>query len=463
VAAGPTTAAERELRRLLGPEAVRPGSERGYLSDATASRGLVGHAEAVAIPQNPDQVAATLHWCYDHNVPLTTRGGGTGLAGGAVPQGGVVLSLERLRAVHELRPELWRMHVQAGLPTADVARLAREWGLYYPPDPGAAEQSQIGGNIATNAGGPHSFKYGVTGHWVTGLELVLAPGERVVVGGPGRKDVAGYDLRSLLVGSEGTLGIITAAWLRLVPAPEAQLPILATYPTVEAGAEALSAVLGSGVVPATIEFLDTGAMAAAAGSFPGPPPGDAALTLIVEADGTTMEAERQREELKASMQPGSQRLHAPAGRGEIEALWRWRSGVSPAVTAQRGGKLSEDIVVPAERLVEAIVATQEIGRRHGLRACSWGHAGDGNLHSTFMIDPTQGAEIERAEAAAQALFALAIELGGSVSAEHGLGLVKSGTLERQWEPAAVRMHEEIKRVFDPKGLLNPGKKRARVS
>jgi glycolate oxidase subunit GlcD len=458
VSAGASTAAERELKTLLGSEAVRPGTDRRYLTDATESRALAGNADAVAIPQDPDQVAAVLRWCYEHDVPLTTRGGGTGLAGGAVPRGGVVLSLERLRAVHELRPELWRMHVQAGLPTADVARRAREAGLYYPPDPGAAEQSQIGGNTATNAGGPHTFKYGVTGQWVTGLELVLAPGERMAVGGPVRKDVAGYDLKSLLVGSEGTLGIITSAWLRLIPAPEAQLPVFAVYSTLEAGAEALSAVLGSGVLPATLEFLDSGALAAAAGSFPGPSPGQGALTLVAEADGSSVEAERVRDELVEALGTGSLMLRALNDRAEITELWRWRSGVSSAVTAQRGGKVSEDIVVPVERLAEAITATQEIGRRHNLPACSWGHAGDGNLHSTFMVDRSEASELERAEAAAQELFALAIQLGGSVSGEHGLGLVKSGALEAQWRPAAIRRHEEIKRVFDPKGLLNPGKK-----
>jgi glycolate oxidase subunit GlcD len=458
-----TAATERELRALLGDDAVRPGDTPEYLVDATESRAVHGHADAVAMPGDPTQVAAIVGWCYAHDVPVITRGGGTGFAAGAVPiDGGVVLSLERLRAVRELTPGLWRMHAEAGLPTADVARLARENGLYYPPDPGAAEQSQIGGNIATNAGGPHTFKYGVTGTWVTGLEAVVAPGELMTVGGPIRKDVAGYDLRALMIGSEGTLAVITAAWLKLIPGPEVALPVMAFYPSLEVGGRALEAVLGSGVVPAALEFLDAGALAAVRGAFPGEAPPEAAFALISEADGSRAEAKRVRDELIEALSVGASGLHAPTERGEISALWRWRAAVSTAVTADRGGKLSEDIVVPVERLIEAVTATQEIGARHDLPACSWGHAGDGNLHSTFMIDRSDPEELERAEHAAQDLFVLARELRGSVSGEHGLGLVKSGALEGQWSPAGLELHEQIKQLFDPKGLLNPGKKLARV-
>jgi glycolate oxidase subunit GlcD len=466
VASTPRTAdaasAERELRALLGPESVRPGDTREYLSDATESRAISGRADAIALPETPAQVAAVLGWCYEHDVPLIPRGGGTGFAAGAVPvDGGVVLSVERMRTVRELRPELWRTCVDAGLSTADLARRARESGLYYPPDPGAAEQSQIGGNIATNAGGPHTFKYGVTGTWVTGLEVVIAPGEVITIGGAVRKDVAGYDLRSLLIGSEGTLGVITAAWLKLIPAPETQLPLVAFYPSVEAGGEALAAALGSGVIPAALEFLDAGALAAALASFPGAAPLEPAFALIAEADGSPAEAERVRAEIAEALSERATVIHAPTKREGISALWRWRGAVSTAVTSQRGGKVSEDIVVPVERLTEAIIATQEIGARHDLPACSWGHAGDGNLHSTFMIDRSDPSELKRAEQAAGELFDLARRLGGSVSGEHGLGLVKAGALEGQWSAPALRLHESVKRLFDPKNLLNPGKKTAR--
>jgi glycolate oxidase subunit GlcD len=454
--------AERELRALVGDGAVLPGSTKEYLTDATESRSIHGRADAVVLADDPEQVRRVLAWCYEHDTPLIPRGGGTGYAGGAVPvDGGVVLSLERLTRVRELTPELWRGCFEAGVRTAVLARHARENGLLYPPDPGAAEQSQLGGNIATNAGGPHTFKYGVTGTWVTGLELVLAPGELVSLGGPIRKDVAGYDMRSLMIGSEGTLGIITAAWLKLIPAPGAELPVIAFYASVEAGGAALAQVLGSGVVPAALEFLDAGALQAALGSFPGPWPDRPAFALIAAADGSEAEAERVRAELIEALGAGAERTHAPTERHQVEDLWRWRSTVSTAVIAHRGGKLSEDIVVPVEHLAEAVIATQEIGARHGLEACSWGHAGDGNLHSTLMIDRSHQDELARAERAAEELFELARSLGGSVSGEHGLGLVKAGELEGQWPEPALRLHEQIKTLFDPKGLLNPGKKLAR--
>ncbi len=453
---------QRELRGLIGDGGVLSGTARAYLSDATESRLLSGRADAVALPRDAAEVAEVVRWCYDHDVAIVPRGGGTGLAGGAVPiAGGVVLSLERLAAAPRIEPERWRAHVQAGVRTATLARRAREEGLLFAPDPGAAEQSQIGGNIATNAGGPHTFKYGVTGSWVTGLEAVLAPGEVVSIGGPVRKDVAGYDLRALLVGSEGTLGIVTAAWVRLVPAPEAQLPVVAFYPDAAAGCGALGTVLASGLRAAAIEYLDAVAAGASLASFPGRAPARPAFMLIAEADGSRDEAHRLRGELLEALSPGSLATHAPAHAGEVRELWRWRAGVSRAVIASRGGKVSEDIVVPLERLADAIEGTLRVGARHGLRACSWGHAGDGNLHATLMVDPEDPSEIERASAAGGDLLELAASLGGSVSGEHGLGVVKRGALALQWPERALGLHEQIKRVFDPRGLLNPGKKLAR--
>jgi glycolate oxidase subunit GlcD len=450
--------AEQELAAMLGSEHVVTGSTRLYLTDATEGRLPPGRADAVVLPATAEQVAQVMRWCYDHDMPLVARGGGTGLAGGAVPtEGGVVVGLEGMHALRSVQPELWRAHVGAGVTTADVHRLARENGLFYAPDPGAAALSQLGGNIATNAGGPHTFKYGVTGSWVTGLEMVLAPGEVVTIGGPIRKDVAGYDIRSLMIGSEGTLGIVTSAWLKLLPAPELELPVAALYAGAEQGCDALGAVFSNGLLPAALEYLDEGTLRAA------PPPfhGAARFMLLAAADGSAPEARRLRTELVDVLGEQAIAIHAPQDRRAIGALWRWRAGVSYGVSAQRGAKVSEDIVVPIERLADAIGETQAIGARHQLEACSWGHAGDGNLHSTFVIDARRPAEVESADRAAGELFALARRLGGSVSGEHGLGLVKGGALAGQWSPEALALHESIKRAFDPKGLINPGKKLAR--
>jgi FAD/FMN-containing dehydrogenase len=442
-----------ELERIVGAAHVHRDVVVGDIA-------VPGRAATLVLPGTAAEVAAVVAWCYAHDVPMVPVGGRSGLAGGAavLDPGTVALGLQRCDAVRSFEPGLWRMNAEAGVTTHTVARRARESGLYFPPDPGAPEQSQLGGTIATNAGGPHAFKYGVTGDWVTGLEAVLAPGELVRIGGPVRKDVAGYDLCALLTGSEGTLGIVTAAWLRLVPAPEAQLPVVAAYRDAAAGCAAVLRVLAAGVAAAALEFVDGQAMKAAGGSFP-----DGSLrgfVVLAEADGSAAEAARLREDLVEALADAAERVYAPVDPAGVRALWRWRAGITLAVTAARGAKLSEDIAVPVERLAEAIEETVAIGARHGLDACSWGHAGDGNVHATFMLDAGDSAQRARADAAATELFDLAVRLGGTVSGEHGLGVLKAGRLARQWAPAAVAAQRAIKAALDPKGLFNPGKKQA---
>jgi len=475
-----------ELRRVLGAEHVQeaPPAQSPYNRDSSNRRGVEGRAQAVALPGSAEQVAAVVAWCYEHDVPVVARGGGTGLTGGAVAvNGGVVCSLERLRGVRELEPGLWRMFPEAGVSTHDVQRLARENGLMFAPDPGAAEQSQIGGNVATNAGGPHALKYGVTGAWVAGLEAVLAPGELVRVGGWAGKDVAGYDIKSLLVGSEGTLGVITAVRLRLLPAPETAIPLIVFLPTRADGCAAICAVFAAGLRPSVLDFIDGDTLrilaAAYRGVGPGPGvglagsargagasrasdevavPAQAGFALICEVDGSRAEAHAQRDALIELLGDGALAVHEPA---DARALWRWRDGANPAVTAARGAKVSEDVVFPLERLLEGLERFERISSAHALRSCAWGHGGDGNVHATVLVDPANETELDAAEAVGEELFALVVELGGSVAGEHGVGWLKRGRLESQWDRRALELHEQIKHAFDPKGLLNPGKKLAR--
>jgi glycolate dehydrogenase FAD-linked subunit len=455
--AGTAASIERDLRDLLGDGKVTAPSA-AYLTDETEARGIHGRADAVALPETAEDVAAVVAWCYEHGVPVVPRGGGTGYAAGAVPlDGGVVVSLERLDRVRSFDPLFWRMEVEAGMKTAAVRRVAREGGLLFAPDPGASEQSQIGGNVATNAGGPHAYKYGVTGSWVTGLEVVVAPGEVVRLGGPLRKDVASYDLAALFVGSEGTLGVITAIWLQLTPAPEAVLPVVGFFDCVPAGAGAIERLVGSGLPVAAIEYLDGETMRYAGAGFPTEiPPG--AFCVVTEADGSPEEAARVREDVLELLGEDAVALHAPEQTSAIAALWRWRDGVSIRVDAQRGGKASEDIAVPLDRLGQAIQESLAIGPRLGLPAASWGHAGDGNLHTTFLVDVEDPEEVGAATRASEELFALALRLGGTISGEHGVGAVKRHWLERQLGPRAFELHAAVKQAFDPKSLLNPGKK-----
>jgi glycolate oxidase subunit GlcD len=453
-----------ELERLVGAQYVLeapPGSP--YNSDSARRRGLEGRAEAVALPGDAAEVERVVRWCYAHDVPIVARGGGTGLLGGAAPtQGGVVVSLERLRRVRELEPGLWRIYPEAGVSTRDVQRLARENGLFFGPDPGASEQSQIGGNVATNAGGPHALKYGVTGAWVTGLEVVLAPGELVHVGGWSRKDVAGYDLKNLLVGSEGTLGVITAVQLRLRPAPEARIALVAflarSEGDIDAGCAAMLEVMAAGIEPAALEFIDAQTLAHVAAGYPGEVPAGAGFALLVELDGARVEAEREREAVVELLAGAALRFDEP---DDEQALWRWRDGFNGVVTGARGGKVSEDVSFPVERLAEGLTGFAELAARHGLRSCAWGHGGDGNVHATVLVDPADEAELDAAQAVGAELFELVRRLGGSIAAEHGVGLLKSGRLAPGWDARAVELHEAIKHAFDPKGLFNPGKKLGR--
>ena len=291
-----------------------------------------------------------------------------------------------------------------------------------------------------------------------GLEVVLAPGELVRVGGPVRKDVAGYDLKRLLIGSEGTLGVITAAWLRLLPAPEVFLPVVGFYDGIAAGAAALERVVASGLMVAALEYLEGAALAAAGGSFPDGVPEGASFLVVAEADGSRDEAVRLREDVVQALGDGALAVRTPEAPADVAALWRWREGVTFAVTARRGSKVSEDVVVPFDRIAEGIEGTVEIGRRHGLEACSWGHAGDGNLHSTFLFTPGDPDEFKRCERAVDDLFELALGLGGSISGEHGVGVLKRAHVADYLAPSVLSLQAQIKRAFDPKGLFNPGKK-----
>lgn len=467
----------RDLAALVGAEHVRV-PRAGDLEDATRWSGLRGSATVFVEPADAESVARVVRHCYAAGVPVTARGGGTGLSGGAVPAGGIVLSLARLNRVRSLDPQWWRVEVEAGVVTAELQRRVREVGLRFPPDPGAAESSQIGGNLATNAGGPHAFGHGVMRSWVLGLEAVLAPGTLVQLGGPVRKDVAGYDLVSLLVGSEGTLGVITAAWLRLVPPPLSVQSVLAIFATPAVAQAALGAALTCGAVPASLELLDGGALthcaatlpvAGAAAAWRGLPDPERGVLLLANLEGELVESTAARGDAlceawsecgavwTAAVEQGS----SGAGfGGEAGALDRWRAAVPGAVAARLGGKLSEDSAVPTDQVGALLEGSAAIARRHRLEHAAWGHAGDGNLHCSFLLDPADPAMLVRADAAAEELFALTRELGGTISGEHGLGRLKSHQLSAQWAPAAVAAHDAIKAALDPKGLLNPGCKLA---
>ena len=426
---GADAALVRELGRIVGEEHVLHGRDAlPYETDATAWRGLRGTPDAVVLPGSAEEVAAVVRFACERQIALVPRGGGTGLAGGAVPVGGgVVVSLERLRAIHELSPESWRLRVGAGVSTATVKRLARENGLFFGPDPGASEQSQIGGNVATNAGGPHAFKYGSTGAWVSGIGAVVPPGEIVSFGSQLRRDVGGYDLKSLLVGSEGTLAVITAVTLRLV-----------------AGAG------GDAPAGCVLRVTRSGYRRGRRGDRLGAAANGARLPGRAYARDRRRRLSRERacrRSLRAAVRGGRHpRGGAASARGAARAARRRGSGHRAARPRSavalargrerhrrrvRGGKVAEDIVVPVSQLAAAAQAVEALGEELGLPTCTWGHAGDGNMHANLLVDPRDPAELDAASAAAEQLFSLAIGLGGAVTGEHGIGYLKRGALAKQ--------------------------------
>ncbi len=453
------SAARRDLARIVGDAHVQaPVTSVELLQDATEARGVRGAALAAVFPGSADEVAAVVRWADRQRVPVVPRGGGTGYSGGAVPDAGsLVLATERLDGPPEIVPEAWRGTFPAGLTTHDVQRRCLEAGLFFAPNPGSAEACRIGGNVATNAGGPRSFRYGSTRAWVSGLDVVLPDGQPARLGGDARKSVETLDLLGLVCGSEGTLGVITSVTLRLQPAPEAALPVLAVYPSRASGLGAIDAVMASGVVPTALEFLDTGALRAAGAGFPGGLPDGASFGVLAEALGSAPVAEIEAAALADALAPDALAVVRPERRRDVDALWRWRDGVSLAVVAARGGKLSEDIAVPLERLGDALDAVDALGRERGVEVTSWGHAGDGILHATVLVDRDDAAALGSARSAAHELCGVALDLGGVLSGEHGIGEVKRRATERL-DPTVLAAQRAVKDALDPRGTMNPERK-----
>ncbi len=453
-----TTRDTATLSKIVGTRAALKPVPPEYLEDATEQQ-LRGAAELLLKPKSTKEVAAIVKFCYRRGIAMHTRGAGSGLAGGAIPKrGSVIISLERMNKIRSFSPEYWRMEVEAGVITKTIHETAKAKGLLFPPDPGAAWESHIGGNIATNAGGAHTFKYGVTGHWVTGLEVVTAEGKVLKLGSSLRKDVAAYDLKSLFIGSEGTLGIVTAAWLKFVPFPEVSIPIVATFKTIRGGSRALADVFRYAQLPTAAELLDGPTLREAEGGFPGVLPQSAEYMLMLEAEGGPLAAKELAAQLSGRLKKSALSVWIPKNPREIEQLWTWRYGIYHAISKKLGGKVSEDISVPLEQLPAALEGVYKIGKKYGLPACNWGHAGDGNIHATFLVDWSDKARLNQAAKAVGELFDLALRLGGSISGEHGVGRLKRPWLRQQLGEDVFKYQKNIKDVFDPKNLFNPGVK-----
>jgi glycolate oxidase len=445
IVSAPYLKLDEDSRTIYGADALKQGRR----------------PDAVVLPADTKEVAAVVGLCARHRVPIVPRGAGTGYTGGAVPtQGGIVLSLERMNRILEIDEANLIAVVEPHVVTGDLQAAVERVGLFYPPDPASLKESVIAGNVAECAGGPRAFKYGTTKQYVLGLEVVLPTGEVIRTGGKVVKNVVGYDLTHLIVGSEGTLGVITQVVLRLVPKPPVQSTLRATFTDVESAVQAVINVIRARVVPAAVELIDGDSLEAVAQYLQVrslAPQGTAAM-LLLEVDGVppAVEEEAGRVE-EACRDAGATEVLRARDEEERQELWRVRRELSRSLKMITPLKYNHDVVVPKGRIPELFALVREIRDEFNLRIPCFGHAGDGNIHVNIMVDPNNEAEIARAREAERRLFAGVVSLEGSISGEHGIGFAKAPFLGLELSPEAIALMKRVKRAFDPHDILNPGK------
>jgi glycolate oxidase len=450
----------KELRSIVGAEYLKTAPEEltlyGYDATPQAPFAL---PDAVVFPATTTEIAEIVKRANAQRFPVIPRGAGTNLTGGArAIHGGVIISTQRLNRILLIDEHNLQAIVQPGVVTSDLQERVARLGLFYPPDPQSKETCTLGGNLAENAGGPRAVKYGVTRHYVLALEAVLPRGEIVRLGARTLKSVAGYDLVSLLVGSEGTLGVITEATLRLIPAPEARKTLLVVFGELQAAATAIGAIIRAKVVPAAIEFLDHEAIRCVEEYQPVGLPTDAAAVLVIEVDGASSEVERAARRVEEIVRAyGARSVRISADEQEAELLWKARRVAGPALARIAPHKFNEDIVVPIARLPEAIGGVHELAKRHRVACACFGHAGDGNIHVNFLVHPDDADERRRVEDAVRETFELAVALQGSITGEHGVGTTKQPYLGLELSAVALETMRRIKAALDPNDILNPGK------
>lgn len=448
----------KKLSRILPKDEV--SFDAAVLKEHSGDKWFAAHMpEAVALPRSVASVSRLLKFASRHEIPVTPRGAGHGYVGGCVPvKGGIVLSVAQMNKLKEVHPLDFVAVVEPGVVTAHLQAAVESEGLFYPPDPASRKDSVIGGNIATNAGGPRCLKYGVTRDYVLGLQVVLASGEIVNLGGRTHKNKTGFDLARLFVGSEGMLGIITEATLKLLPLPPFRACLAVGFKTTRQAVKSLHAILSAGFLPAALEIADAFTLAAAYKRTKSESLKHCRAHLIVELDGQQGSVTREVAEVVRIV--GEQKpLFVQQGLGteECEKVWAVRREFSYALRDTGLTKLNEDIVVPRGRLEDLFAFSNELRTKHSLPVACFGHAGDGNIHVNVMVDYTQPNAERRSKAALDDLFRQVIQWKGSISGEHGIGLAKRRWWPQAVSPAARRLHKTVKQALDPKGILNPGK------
>jgi glycolate oxidase len=427
-----------------------------YAYDATARTYM---PDAVLFPQNAQEISAVVNLANKDGFFVIPRGAGSGMTGGSLAvKGGVVLVMARMNRIIKIDKDNLIAHVEPGVVTGRFHKAVEKEGLFYPPDPSSSEFSTLGGNVAECAGGPRAVKYGVTRDYVLGLEAVLPTGEIISTGVQTAKGVVGYDLTRLLVGSEGTLGIITRMTLRLLPQPEVVRVMTAVFDKIASAAETVSEIIRSGTIPRAIEFMDNASIRCVAGHLKIALPVEAEALLLIEEDGKSEEVDLAMEQIKAlCLSQGAKRVAIAGTKAEAENLWRARKAISPALFQYGPDKINEDIVVPRSKIPDMVKKISALRAETGLTMVSFGHAGDGNIHFNIMLDKKNEAELKKAEGAVEALFDYTLRLGGTISGEHGIGITKAPYLAKEIGNDAMNLMKKIKKLFDPNGILNPGK------
>ncbi|HYG21242.1 MAG TPA: FAD-linked oxidase C-terminal domain-containing protein [Verrucomicrobiae bacterium] len=447
-----------ELKRSLGPGELL--TEETIRARYAGDKWFAAHTpDAVAIPQDAESVSRVLRFANKHGIPVTPRGAGYGYVGGCVPvRGGIVLSVERLNRIVEINPADFVVVTQPAVTTSALQSAVEKKGLYYPPDPASRKDSSIGGNIATNAGGPRCLKYGVTRDYVLGLEVVLADGTVVRVGGRTHKNKTGFEFARFFPGSEGMLGIITEATLKLIPLPPYRACLAVGFGSMRSAIRTLHAIFKSGFLPCALEVADEFTLSAAYKRTGSERLRGCRAHLIVELDGQMRSVRGEIRDLEMIVRK-QQPLFVERGLGnrECEEVWQIRREFSYALRDTGLTKLNEDIVVPRGRLEDLFRFAAGLQARHQFPIACFGHAGDGNIHTNVMVDYTQPEAKERAEAALDELFQQVIAWGGSITGEHGIGLAKARWWPLAASPELRDLHHRVKNALDPKGILNPGK------
>lgn len=447
------------FKKIVGDEHVLTSKEELLCYSYDATPGFSSMPEAVVAPANTEEVSRVLVLANQEQIPVYPRGSGTNLSAGTVPtKGGIVLLMTRFNKIVEIDAANLVATVEPGVVVGDLNKAVEEFGLIYPPDPGTVATATLGGTVSENAGGLRGLKYGVSKHYVMGLEVVLADGAVINTGGKNVKDVSGYDLTKLFTGAEGTLGVITKVTVKLVPAPEARKAMMAIFSNLDNAGNAISAIIANRIIPATLEIMDNATIRTVEDYAKVGLPTNAEAVLLIEVDGIPEVVEKEAAKVIEVLEANSaDEIRVAKDAAERDKIWAARRAALPALAKLRPTTFVEDATVPRSRVPEMIRAVNQSAAKYKVTIGTFGHAGDGNLHPTIVCDLRDKEEMNRVYSAMDEIFATAIKLGGTLSGEHGIGLGKLRYMEDQFGAAGMAAMRAIKKALDPKCILNPGK------